>query len=220
MIGVRVVARMAEPYMPGIDGLHLDGILAFGFYLSMDRDERDRLPPIDSPSVVDLDLPLAKWTSDTEDDDVHIDLLNDDGLVWGWLASKEAAVNVIKSQHAVRKKPAVDEMVRYSKDSSYNMSLGPLKASNIAYASSFSRELEWICIGDPSRIEALLSKVRGVGKAASNGQGRVLSWHVSEDPSISAADVTARRRMPSPDGVVIRGVRPPYHHHTRQTLCL
>lgn len=224
-----VVATMAEPVVYFGDGLHLDGILSFAAFMDMDPELRAELPSITSDWAVDFDLPLAKWKVPASVQHVRHDRLIDGESVWGWKASAVHAVWQCRDRHALRKKPELAEMARYTTSPSVNTGTGQQKAANIEYPSLFAQELHWYAEGDQAKTARLLKQhVRSVGKLANQGSGRVRDWRIAPvafDASVEYEGVL-RRVMPatysttavcSPSEATLR---PPYHHNSRYGLAL
>jgi hypothetical protein len=231
-----VTARMAEPIVTYRDGLHLDGPLAFACFQDLTPEARAAVPPIESPWAEDFDLPLAKWEGEAElfastdprltsDGEVRSD---EDGVVfgtvWGWRCSAAIAVSgAVASVHDQRRKPAIEEMVRWSDDGRVEIGGGPRAARNLRFPSMVARELRWYAVGDPERALALLRRhVPAIGKLARSGNGRVLEWTVEStenDWSVRGPHGEVMRRLPArmvPDHPSGEGaIRAPYHHRSR-----
>lgn len=221
MIPLRITATMREPVVYAGDGMHLDGIVAFGVFRSLSRSESQALPPISGPWAQDLDLPLAKWTAESTGHQAHPNMLDDDGKIWGWCASAVHAEWLESHRHHVRKMPDTGAMATWAKDKSVNTAGGQLKACNIPYAARSAHRLVWYCVGDASALRLVLGHVRSVGKLGNHGMGRVMDWAVEEcgeDWSVER-DGELTRRMPASyrPTVVPRllSVRAPYHHPSR-----
>lgn len=216
MKSLHVRAHLAEPVLAGTDGLHLDGILSYGYFMSLPKRERDKLPSMDSEWVVDFDLPIKKWEVDTSQD-VDNRLLSGERL-WGWVCTRELLVWPVKSKYEVRKRPEADWMTVLSGDRTLNIGGGPMKAHNLTYPCAFAKTQEWGCIGDKEEVERLLSFVKGIGKKCSLGMGKVMNWEV-EEADFTEDDIILNRRMPNDNGFIVRGIRAPYHHFSRFVKC-
>lgn len=204
---VRVIAVLDEPVVYYGDGMHLDGILAVGAFRLLPRDVREALPPVHTQHAVDFDLPLARWNA---------------GDAWGWKASAVHADWSCEGMAQVRKKPEVSKMQRFTADASLKIDGGPLKAKDMKFPTMFARVLTWYAVGDIAEIKRHLAAVPGVGKLCNHGHGQVAEWRVEpfeHDWSIER-DGLLTRVMPAayrPDETpTFGGLRPPYHHYTRQ----
>jgi CRISPR type IV-associated protein Csf3 len=119
------------------------------------------------------------------------------------------------------------KMVRYTQDNSINLASGAVKAWSLKYPARWARELVWYVLGDERRILCLLeTHVTHLGKKSRHGNGRVLRWCVEpfeHDWSVRRGALLTRR-VPATNndttGLVRAGVRAPYHHHSRQALCV
>lgn len=216
--GLEVTAVMGEPVIPGVDGLHLDGILAFGWYRSLDERTRARLPPITAPVAVDFKLPLAKWWVDFGERGKELTAADKRGRVWGWLATRQLDDWDARSRHEIRKKPALEAMARYTTAKSHSVGSGLMKAHDLVLPTAFRRELRWRALGCPDKIRELLQYVEHVGKKGSLGMGRVLSWKV-EPCDVDEEFILAHRRVAEVGGSRLLGIRPPYHHASRLAPC-
>lgn len=236
MIPFRIDAAMAEPVVTYGDGLHLDGPLSFACFMDMERENREKLPPIESPWVVDFDLPLERWNAECDlsassDPRLTIDgivSVDGDGVlfgaVWGWKCSAAIPVgSAWQTTHAHRRRPAVDEMVVWSNGRRVELGGGPRGARNLLLPAVVVRNLRWYAVGDPERTLALLNRhVVAIGKMAGTGQGRVLEWKVSacdNDWSMTGPLGENMRRVPARghSGMPMSegSIRPPYHHRSR-----
>jgi hypothetical protein len=236
MIPLLITARMAEPIVTYGDGLHLDGPLAFACFQSLTPEQRSTTPPIESSWAEDFDLPFDRWEEEGEvfestdprltvDDNIRA---NAEGVLigtlWGWRCSAAVAVGATAhSVHDQRRKPAVEEMVKWTGDRSVQIGGGPRAARNLRFPSVVARELRWYAVGDPERILYLLDRhVPNIGKLARSGSGKVSSWHVDEvdvDWSLCGPADQIMRRLPArmfPGMARCEGaIRPPYHHRSR-----
>jgi hypothetical protein len=231
-----VTARMAEPVVTYGDGLHLDGPLAFACYQDLTPAARAAVPPIEAPWAVDFDLPLDRWAGEAEvyastdprlttDGEIRADadgVIH--GIVWGWRCSAAIAVGAsAASVHDQRRKPAIEEMVRWSDDKRVEIGGGPRAARNLRFPSIVARELRWYAVGDPERALALLRRhVPAIGKLARSGNGRVLEWTAAPTPNdwaVRGPHGEVMRRLPArmvPDRPSGEGaIRAPYHHRSR-----
>lgn len=230
-----IEATLSEPIVTYGDGLHLDGPLAYAMFMSLPLSERAKVPPIESDWAEDFDLPLDRWESEcklpqTVDPRLTIDgKLTETGngyrgIVWGWKCSAAIPVGqVLHAQHSLRKKPAIEQMVRYGGDNRYNVGSGPHKARDLIYPMVHVRALSWHCCGDADKTVALLSRyVSSIGKLSRQGPGRVLRWEarpVDYDWSLRGDDGRPMRQLPSlmfPNLQALNGtIRTPYYHRSR-----
>lgn len=110
---------------------------------------------------------------------------------------------------------------------------GRYRARRMPLLVTICRAVTWSCIGDPDTIHDLLAGLPAIGKKRSHGEGQVLGWEITNQPSVDdwAAghlhpDGTLGR--PTPDmcleghpsvvdgGLGTAGLRPPYMHRSRQ----
>jgi len=217
---VRVDARLAQPVV-GLprDPMHLDGPLSWAAYLdALDAADREtlRLPPMGSWAH-DFVQPFATWTAACTRDDPDPRLLGADGVsVWGWACSA-ASYRVVRHAVAqVRRRPPVDEMVRWTAAERYHPALGPRRAANMQHQAVWVDGMSWWALADPGRLRELLSRLTHVGRLARHGWGQVLSLDVVEDPE--AAVRWQDRWFPQVGGVP-GTVRAPYHHESRRMPC-
>ena len=59
---------------------------------------------------------------------------------------------------------------------------GRYKAYHMPVFYRVAEQVEWYCVGDKARIEALLSTVTHIGKKRAQGWGRVIRWEVEPWP--------------------------------------
>lgn len=218
----RVRAFMGEPLIYYHDGLHLDGILAWGAYVAHVREHgADSLPPINSPWAIDFDLPLAKWQRPVPAGaQVEPRLLDSDGMLWGWCGSAAVADWVAHGKMEFRKRPDLGRMMRYTSSPRFHLGAGPHKAFDLTYPTELAFEITWYALGDRSRCEDLLADVTHIGKKHNLGMGKVLRW-VVEDMGVDWSverDGVLMRRMPR-DGGRMASIRAPYHHPSRLAPC-
>jgi CRISPR type IV-associated protein Csf3 len=222
---LRVTARMAEPVVWMGDGIHLDGILH-----AAASDLRRRLPAGHKFPLIcnddwwqDFRLPLAKWSMQAHPEPRdHVHLRDSDGNVWGWCTSAAIADWAKDSQLEIRKKPAMNEMVRMSEDGSVNIGAGPMKAYNLTYPTRFAERIHWYVLGQEKGLRYLLDTITHIGKKHNLGLGRVISWDVcgvDNDWSIMGPDNALMRRMPSSFDTTkyaeFGAIRAPYWHRSR-----
>lgn len=208
-----VTAQMREPVVTNGTGVHLDGVLAFGAFVSYER-RRDRppLPPMTSTSCLDFSLPLATWRL---------------GDWWGWCASAaQWPVATIRGTEYVRRKPPENEYKQFTTAQRYDLGVGPAKAQNKPIPTAFARTLTWYALGDADGVRELLEDVTHIGKLVGHGHGAVMGWSVDETAEDWSIERGGRlmRRMPGGwggrTGTHNGAVRAPYHHRTRMTLAV
>lgn len=216
MRALRVVAELAEPVVYYGDGMHLDGPLQYAAFRELPALTRHRMPMMDEAEwVQDFDIPVAR----------HRVLPG--RLGWTWCCSAVHADWKIHTTVQTRKRPAMRQMVRYTKDKSINVASGAVKAWNLKYPARWAPALVWYVLGEERRLVYLLeTHVTHLGKKSRHGNGRVLRWRVEpfeQDWSVRRGALLTRR-LPATDddktGLVRAGVRAPYHHHSRQALCV
>lgn len=230
-----IEAELGEPLVSYGDGLHIDGPLAYGIFMSLPQSEKNKIPAIESNWALDFDLPLGKWehecdlppTADvrlTSDGTLVKNELGYRGRVWGWRCSSAVAIGVIAaSGHHLRKKPPIEEYVRYTLSKRAEIAMGPNKAKDLAFPTIIAQKLRWYALGDPEHIGWLLNRyVHSIGKLIRHGNGRVSRWSVktaSEDFSLIGCDGRPMRRLPAamfPDRPSQMGsIRAPYFHRSR-----
>ncbi len=213
---VQVTAKMAEPIITYGEGMHLDGILAWGHYRAMSEDKRQALPSIAEEWAIDMPLPLVKWHREVKHCG-HAGLDDGDG-VWGWAATAAIMPEAKHGVHEIRKKIATDEMIRWTTAKSVHPGSGPAKAYNIELPTVFAPVIRWFADGDAAEIERLLSHVYGIGKRCTLGLGRVLDWEVTP-VNIDLGFILSHRVMAceEKEATAVVGIRPPYHHLSRRT---
>ena len=138
-------------------------------------------------------------------------------LCSSWIFDGDARAGL---QHIVRRKDPIDV---HHRAQTWTPSSGPEKNYMIPLPTVLAPTVTWICIGDPSRMPAALSRVRQIGTVRRHGYGVVLGWDVEE-----ADDHPPGRVLVSPDGRAMRflpaawctwaesleygAVQPPYWH--------
>lgn len=220
---LRITAVMAEPVVTFGDGLHLDGAVAYGAFMSLPRPVRESMPPTSAPEALDFDLPLNRWHYEAPEGSAA-GALDDEGRVWGWQCSAAHAVWQHHGTAEVRRRPPVQEMARYTDARTVQINCGPFKAQDKAFPTLWAPEIVWYAIGTPDSLRQLLEHVPGLGKLTGHGHGRVLRWDVAE-VGCADADRWARRRLPTTApgavGWPARGaIRPPYYHASRVVPCI
>lgn len=218
-VPVRVEARFVQPIV-GLpkDPMHLDGPLSWAAYLdAVDNADREtlRLPPM-REWAHDFRLPLATWTAPCTRDDPDPRLLTAGGTVWGWACSS-ATYQIMRHDVAhVRRRPAVDQMARWTASDKYHPALGPRRAANMQHQAVWVDAVSWWALAEPARLAALLARLTNVGRLARHGWGRILDITVTTDDT---AVVQWRRRNFPQAGGAPATVRAPYHHDSRRMPC-
>lgn len=223
MIPLRVTARLTEPVLTYQDGMHLDGLLAYGALMRLSPAEREALPILAQTDwALDFDLPLARWGVE-QAGRYDERLLSPDGRIWGWRGSAACYRPLHQGITEVRKRPPIAAMARYTSDKSVLVAGGSHKAWDLPFPTIFAHLIAWYAVGDPTEIQALLERVPALGKRTNHGHGTVSEWRVepwSEDWS-TMYQGAPMRRLPAamaPGLPAGRGaIRAPYHHRSR--LC-
>lgn len=223
---MRVTAHMGEPVVYYGDGLHFDGVLAYGAYQAwLTSHDRYELPPIGSEWAIDFALPLAKWAVQSPvAPNTDPRLLTPEGHVWGWCSSMAQADWVAEGIHALRKYPAYRHFRRYTAAKSHHPGLGPMKAKDLPLPTRLAYEIHWYALGDPDETTHLLTHVSHIGKLTHHGMGRVLRWEIEQMGADRSIDYDGRlmRRMPwgyaQDRPGVVGAIRAPYHHFSRCVL--
>lgn len=196
---VAVTAHLTTPAV-GLDAhpLHLDGPVSWGAYQQhLTEHGHASLPPMSDTQAVDFALPLATWTA---------------GGTWGWACSRAHYTPAGWGTSAMRRRPAVDEMARYSSDPKHHLSAGPMKARDTPLQTTLVDTVVWHALADPSALEELLTRVWSLGRLGRHGHGRILRWTVTEHAD---RDAWRDRVMPH-EGGTMQAVRAPYHHPMRK----
>lgn len=230
MLPMRVTARMERPVIYYGDLIHLDALVAAGFWYALSGEQRQYFPDVQGSDAVDFDLPLARWYASVEQASgdigtvVGIDVgvqqvavtrtpafprwVDDDSpligpLAWGWCASAEVSAWSAISVHRQVKRQPIEEFAEYTTASSVSTSAGPLKAHQLAFTEHHGDPV-WHAFGYVDAVRELLGHVRRIGKKRGTGHGQVLEWLVEpwpEDLSL-ARDGFATRRMPVGSGLL------------------
>lgn len=231
-------ADLSEPIVTYGDGLHIDGPIAYAVFMDLPVEEKNQIPSIESNWALDFDLPLERWTSQCElpqttDPRLTVDghLVPVDGgdgfigRVWGWNSSAAVAVGVSEeSRHELRKRPPIEDYVKYTESVRVETAMGPNKAKDLCFPTVIVRRIRWYAVGDIERIQWLLTRyVHSVGKLSRHGQGRISQWRVRPsrdgDLSMTGTDGRPMRRLPAmmfPERPVQMGtIRAPYFHRSR-----
>ncbi|MBX6386623.1 MAG: hypothetical protein IRZ07_27220 [Microbispora sp.] len=196
---VKVVAHLATPVI-NLDThpMHLDGPVSWGAYIAYTAEYGHcALPPMSPTQVVDFTLPLATWQ-------MH--------GAWGWACSRAVYDPVGYTTLAARRRPAVDEMARYTSDKKHHLAAGPMKARDTPLAATLIDTVTWFALADPEPLASLLDRVHTIGRHGRHGHGRVHAWEVLPHDD---RDAWRDRVLPHPDGVP-QPIRAPYHHPTRK----
>lgn len=236
MIPIKITAKLTEPVVYYGDGMHFDGILAWGAFMMLTPEERSMLPNLQiSDWADDFDLPLATWECDLgEGFGYDCRLLNANGKLWGWCASAVVAEWEKYGKCEYRRKPNNRMYAELYTGNTINTGSGSAKAYDIALPTRTPRgyELVWYAVGDKKRVIELLSLVPAVGKKVNTGYGTVEEWivqEISDDISIVDRGVLMRT-IPVHlfDQLGLHGhstmkeaaFRPPYTHSSRIAMCM
>lgn len=236
---LRITARMAGEIVYLGDLLHLDGPIAAAVFADLDDRTRATIPPIEATDwPIDLELPLSTWWVDYDpgahgEIDARLLKRRKTGVsstapqLWGWCCS--AADDETwrhRGKRAVRKKPDLARMGRYTDAGSAHLSSGHMKAYDLAFPTVLADRVVWHAHGDGDRIKALLQRhVPAIGKKRNIGGGRVIEWIVEPDDCDRSVvdDGRLMRRLPfgAADGSPRMGaIRPPYYHSTRAVMAV
>jgi CRISPR type IV-associated protein Csf3 len=216
-VPVHVTARLTEPVV-NLTGhpAHLDGPVSYGAYQEyLHANGHAALPPMSGDHAVDFDLPIAAWTAPAPGPVHPLARAATDGLVWGWACSRAHYEPLAYTTIAVRRRPAVDEGARYTKDRRWHLSAGPTKARDVPHPAVHVTAVTWWALADPDRLKALLDRVPSLGRLGHHGHGRVASWTVRP---CGERDAWRDRVWPHSDGTPDT-IRAPYHHRTRMMPC-
>lgn len=241
-VPMRIVARMGEAIGYLGDLMHIDAQISEAAFLDLDIATRKTIPPVHgNPWPIDFGLPLSTWSTPAPagvDDRLlktrtglrrgfrhlaHTDCpAGEERRLWGFCASAADDDRWLgRSAIEIRKKPALTEMKRYTREKSANLSSGPMKAFDLKIPTVVALEVEWFAHGDPDHVRYLLSShIGAIGKKRNTGNGIVREWIVEEvdaDRS-TVVDGKPRRRLPrgAADGSPGFGtIRAPYWSHSR-----
>jgi hypothetical protein len=218
MTSLVVTAVLADAIVYSGDLIHLDGIISYGMYLRLPVDERSALPDLRGDVAFDFDLPLAKWQCEAPST-VNPNLLDYEGMLWGWMASCELVPWDVHSTAEYRKRPPLRTMTRYTSARTANIGAGTLKAYDLSLPTVRARRQQWYCEGNLDGVQDALARVQGIGRKHNTGYGTVLEWQVEETERRSCLRVypQALSRMLDGHEQHRRGarIRPPYHHRSR-----
>ena len=194
MTVLTVVAHLSTPII-GVDrcALMLDAPLSWA-WMSRAKGRGERIPPITQTYAPDFPLPLARC---------------DEYDPWIWCSSAGVLDVAAWTGVQVRRKPAVQEMARFSPDRRHHVGLGPYKARDTTLAAVLARSITWEidCI-DQADMEDLLGHVTNLGGRHRNNFGRVERWDISTSRAIEGW----RARPMPPD----EAARAPYWHPSRR----
>ena len=177
----------------------LDGPLAWAAVQQALRDGAP-LDEITDDHAPDMDLPLGTWAQDG---------------YWGWQVSDAITAPTAHTSVDIRRRPAGGPMALYTWDREHHTGLGPFKARNVTLAATWHDTITWHAnVTDRDHLRDLLTLVTHLGARHRNGHGHITSWEITDGP----ADGWKQRRLPNPDGQIMR-VRAPYWHPTERTPC-
>lgn len=146
-----------------------------------------------------------------------------------WFAASQATPWGPEQRGHLHRRPATDELIRWTTTRTINIGAGPDKALRIPYYRWIAmHRLWWTCVGDIDAIAHLLSWVHGIGNDSTHGHGWVLRWEVMRGgpPFAAYLDDVRLRHLPA---VVAEGdlrwrgratrkhlpLTPPYHERGR-----
>ncbi|WP_054248623.1 hypothetical protein [Rhodococcus opacus] len=230
MVPIVIRARMAAGVAHAVPwGISLDGLLASEIRENTKAAARaagtDYTPY--SPDTVpeDLDLPLARCTSDGADR-------------WHWAATFAWPEDEVPGPHvqywsARPDQQALDQMsaelpaLVSERQGRYRSRVMPLPLT-------VCRHLVWRAIGDSAAVAELLGPIMSIGKKRGAGHGHVLSWEITEHADADPWEFAhlhpngnlGRTAPPTclhdhrdvrTGGEGQMGLRPPYMHHARRT---
>ena len=181
-----ITARMAGGIAHSLPwGISLDGILASQLWHELKPSLDLPEPALDDDNPPDLDLPLARcipssgpwhWAATC----AWPDPIPDSFDVHYWTGR----VDHRHLEHLTATLPKVvsDRQGRY-------------RARRMPLITTPCLTLTWHAVGDAARIRALLADVHALGKKRSQGEGRVLSWTITDAPQMD--DFTAAHLSPT-----------------------
>lgn len=208
-------------------GIALDGLLA-GALHAADKAALlaaggARTPLVDQDDPADLDLPLARCHTGEG--------------AWHWMATCSWPTSGNPSPPdprywTRRVDHAVAAELAAGLPSTISDQRGRYRAHYMPVLVTVTDQVTWRGVGDPVKVRQLLRPLAAIGKKRAAGHGRVLRWRVDPDPSASAweaghlhPDHTLGRPCPpeclrgrdvAHAGLGPAGLRPPYHHRSRQ----
>lgn len=210
---LRIECDLAGPWIPSVQGIHLDGVLAWAALQRLLEDEGTMGVLDQSAQLKELydqagaELPLQRYCPGEEDSSV-------------WCASMFFPIGPSVSRRAffTSKTPVMDMLCKT--DQGLLAADGGSRVDTLrgwAKAGLWWQEvlhvggLQAWCLGDPQQIQDLLSDVRGLGSKTRLGYGSVLVddqerplWRVVEDPR--ALSRWKLRNMPEPPADDVPGV--------------
>jgi hypothetical protein len=229
MIPLEIICKVETPIIYHGDGMNLDGILAYGYYRQLSREDKAKLPPINGPIAVDFPLPVKRWQAPAMPN-IDANLLDASGLLWGWHTSDVQAEWQGRQKHALRGKTDASYMTRHTDETVVNIGSGEFKGKNQNYEAWWPNDgiLRWYACGEPEELTRLLGWVTNLGKLNNHGLGKVscdldgspywLVHEIGEDKSIGhrPMPVGCPGRTGHPKLVAIRA---PRHHRSRFVPC-
>lgn len=212
-----ITAHLSEPIAGWREDIGIDGPLSFAAMLEFIDEHGNVLPPKNQKWALDFEIPIAKWAIPLPNG-ISADprLLTQDGQVWGWCVSDPQYEEAFPQVVDVRRKPAIEEMSRWSRANRHHIGFGPHKARNVPHNAAFVRSITWYVLGEQEGIERLLKRVKALGRLSRAGNGRVMKWVVEPCDDQNA---WKQRCFPADQGVDLP-VRAPAWHKSRLVPCL
>ena len=226
-------------------GIALDGLLASQLHAQATAEELDAgavpVPVMELDDVEDLELPLARCLGQGDD--------------WHWSATcawpEPAGTDQQDPNHAAELIEALDvgdfevrtwysfpdhdilERLTLALPLHVDDERGRWRRYAMPQLVTMTPALTWRAVGDVDAVRALLEPVRAIGKSRARGEGTVLRWEVTPQPSWDPweaghlhPDSSLGRPTPAAcltDRAAIRdgglswtGLRPPYRHPSRR----
>ena len=228
-------------------GIALDGLLAAELHARIKANRRAAghfdPPALDVADPVDLDLPLTRcdagdglwhWAAtcahptrptqpyDRPHDQPHTTAIEEDlpPDVHYWTGRTDP-------RHLEQLTTAMPTVVSNRK--------GRYRARRMPLLVTVCTTVTWRAVGDPDAVRDLLTDVTAIGKKRSQGEGQVLRWDITADPTLDPWDAAhlypdGRLGRPTPTSCLVdhpevtgggygtAGLRPPYMHPARQHL--
>lgn len=158
MTPLRIVAKMAHPFVARHKWVAFDGLLA-SVVARMDG----LPPPLDEADIERVEIPVK---------------LSECGRYH--LASFSISeVDANETVHMHRRPPIAEaQAMGGPKVRTINIASGSMKAMRQPVLQAHSERLIWYCIGDAKKIRDLLVYVTNIGALRAHGRGRVAKWSV------------------------------------------